>query len=149
MAEFIVDEWLWADLNGENGRHKQEEACKFLQILWEKCDKMVTAKGSKFMQKAWDFCKKAIDIEKRAKVKLFREILHNPKKFEEVDVEEIALENLDLSQVDPDDVYLVKTYHERKALIITTDRKLLQCLRSKNILCILRDEFLNEYIKSA
>lgn len=145
MAEFIVDEWLWADLSGDNNEQKQKEAVNFLQVLWKNCDKMVAAKGSKFLQKAWSFCKKATAIDKRAKAKLFLRIRYDPGKFKEVCIEGVDVEDLDLRDVDQDDIYLIKTHRRTNALIITTDRKLFQWLNSKDIPCKLRDEFLEEY----
>jgi len=142
---FIIDEWLWSDLNGENGREKQKEAFYFLETLFKKCDGIAVAKGSKFQQKGWNFSKNAsTDVVKHEIAKLyFSWIRANPEKYKEVDIEEEK--NGDLEGINPDDLYLVKTYYKTNGLIITTDNKLWKILKSKNILCELRDEFLRGY----
>jgi len=69
---FIIDEWLWSDLNGENGREKQEEAYYFLETLFKKCDRIAVAKGSKFQQKECNFSKNApTDVVKRKIARLY------------------------------------------------------------------------------
>lgn len=148
MSEiFIIDEWLWSDLNGDNGTQKQKEAFSFLETLYEKCDKIAVAKGSKFQQKAWDFSRKAsedADTTKRRTARVyFYDIMSNPQKYKEVDIE--GEEWPDLGDINPDDHYLVKTHYKTNATIITTDNKLMKILESKGIPCKLRDEFLKKY----
>jgi len=141
----MIDEWLWSDLNGENGREKQKEAYYFLETLFKKCDRIAVAKGSKFQQKECNFSKNApTDVVKRKIARLyFSRIRKNSKKYEEVDIEEEK--DVGLEGINPDDLYLVKTYYKTNGLIITTDNKLWKILKSKNILCELRDEFLRGY----
>ena len=33
---FVIDEWIWHDLSGENGEEKLEEASKFIEFVYEK-----------------------------------------------------------------------------------------------------------------
>lgn len=145
MAEiFIVDEWLWSDLNGDNGKEKQKETFSFLEALYKRCDKIAVAISSKFQQKEWNFSKNAIDSIKRGIARFyFYYIRCNYLKYEGVDIEEevAVLENINL-----DDVYLIKTHYKTKAPIITTDNKLINALQSKNIPCKHRDQFLQEYL---
>lgn len=152
MAEtFIIDEWLWSDLNGDNGKERQKEAVNFLKALFEKCDKIAVAKYSKFQEKEWDFSKKAhLDIVKHKIAKFyFFNIRLNSQKYEEVDIEDINnKEEIDVRNINRDDVYLVRTYHKVNALIITTDTKLKNILDDKNIQCKLRDKFLGSYINT-
>ena len=145
MSEtFIIDEWLWSDLNGDNGEQKQKEAFSFLETLYKKCDKIAVAKSSKFQQKEWNFSKSATDLIKRKIVKFYwQSIRWNFLKYEEIDIEReeiVVIEN-----IDPDDIYLIKTHYKTKASIITTDNKLINALRSKNIPCKQRDQFLQDY----
>lgn len=37
---FVVNEWLFHDLLGENGEHKQEQTYQFLERLRERCDRI-------------------------------------------------------------------------------------------------------------
>ncbi|MDI6734678.1 MAG: hypothetical protein QME42_00535 [bacterium] len=143
---FIINEWLWADLNDDNGSKKQKESIYFLETLWERCDKIAVGKGSKFQQKEWEFSGNATDTIKRLIAKLyFGKIKLNSLKYEEVDIE--GCKEIDLEGMNPDDFYLVKTYYKTKAPIITTDNKLVNILQSENIPCKLRDIFLEEYEK--
>lgn len=146
---FIVNEWLWSDSNGDNGEEKQKEALEFLETLFKKCDRLAVAKGSKFQQKEWNFSKNAAcDIKKREIAKLyFSKIKSNSQKYVEIDIEKIEKkEEYDLADIKPDDIYLIKTYYKTKGLIISTDNKLINSLKAKDIPCKLRDEFLKEYL---
>lgn len=149
MAQiFIIDEWLWSDLEGENGEEKQKEAFQFLEKLYNKCDKIAVAEGSKFMNKAWKFVKKAQDVVRRKIAKFcVNMILLNLAKCEEIDIKDET--DINLAGINPDDLYLIKTYYKTKAPIITTDIKLKSTLEKNNIPCKLRDDFLREYCKSS
>lgn len=143
---FIINEWLWSDLNGDNGKEKQKETFFFLETLYKKCDRIAVAQGSKFQQKEWEFSKNAVgDVIKRKIAKLyFGEIRFNSQKYEEVDIE--GVEEFDLESIDTDDIYLVKIHYKINAPVITTDNKLMSSLKSKNIPCELRDRFLRNYL---
>ncbi|MDI6689669.1 MAG: hypothetical protein QME54_04530 [Actinomycetota bacterium] len=114
--------------------------------LYRKCDRFAVAKGSKFEQKGYDFSKNADkDVIKRKIARLyFSKIRVDPQKYEEIDIE--GTEEFDLEGIKPDDLYLVGTYYKTKALIISTDNKLINVLKSKNIPCKLRHVFLQEYL---
>ncbi|MEO0253755.1 MAG: hypothetical protein ABIM13_06785 [candidate division WOR-3 bacterium] len=143
---FIIDEWLWSDLNGENGQEKQKEAVDFLEGLYNKCDKIAVARASKFQEKEWDFSKYATsDAVKRGIARFYFKAIHfNSQKYEEIYIEEV--EEPDINRLKPDDAYLIKLYRKTKAPIITTDTKLKSILESRNIPCELRDEFLKKYL---
>jgi len=142
---FIIDEWLWSDLNGDN-EEKRKEVYNFLDTLYKRCDRIAVARGSKFQQKEQDFSKNATGGEKRNIARLyFGMIRFNSQKYEEVDIE--GEEGFDLEGINPDDIYLVKTYNKIRAPIITTDNKLIDVLKSKCIPCKPRDAFLQEYLK--
>ncbi len=142
----IIDEWLWADLNGENGENKQKESLDFLEALFKKCDKIVVAKGSKFQQKEWHFSKgSGYDVIKRKIANFyFSKIRYNPQKYEEVDVSNVGI---NIKGINPDDLYLIQTYDRIKGIIITTDEKLIEILKTSEIKCNNRDEFFKEYLK--
>jgi hypothetical protein len=146
MSEiFIINEWLWADLNGENGEEKQKEVVDLLETLYKKCDRIAVAKGSKFQQKERNFSKTANDVIRRMIAKLyFAKIKLNSQKYEEVDIE--REEGFDIEGINPDDLYLVRTHYKTNAPIITTDNKLMNFLESKGIPYKSRDAFLQEYL---
>lgn len=149
MSEtFIIDEWFWADLNGENGVEKQKETSEFIETLFKRCDRIAVALDSEFQQKGWEFSSKAIDVTRRGIARLyFGKIKSNSQKYEEVDIGDIR--EVDLEGIDSDDMYLVKTRCKVNAPIITTDNNLINALKSKDISCSHRDEFLREYFKNA
>jgi len=145
MSEiFIINEWLWSDLIGENSEQKQKEAYDFLLTLYEKCDRIAVAKDSEFQRKEWSFSKKAVnEMERKIARIYFYNIRFNSKKYEEVNIK--LGKGFDLADINPDDHYLVKTYYKTNATIITSDNDLVKILESKGIPCKLRDEFLQEY----
>lgn len=149
MSEiFIIDEWLWCDLEGLNSSQKQKETFNFLKALYKKCDKISVAKGSPFQKKENYFSKNATDNVKRSIARFYWIcIRQNSEKYIELDIESIQAE-VDLQGIKSDDHYLVKTYYKnnKNATIITTDKPLLNILKSKNITCSLRDDFLQRYL---
>lgn len=143
---FIIDEWLWSDLSGENGEEKQKIALFFIEKLFRKCDSIAVAKDSRFQEKEYSFSKSASnDVVKRGIARFyFAFIRSNSQKYKEINIEEEE-NKMDLT-INLDDIYLIKTYNRTKASIITTDTKLKKELDARNIPCRLRDEFLTNYL---
>lgn len=144
---FILDEWIWHDLSGENGEEKRKEAFKFLEYVYEKCDKIATIKASKFEKKFFNFCRQT-DLNTRRIANFYKNnILYNSEKYIRVNEDECQKLSEDiLSKINPDDQYLVKLYYKLQCPIITTDEKLLEILRAHQIQCEYRDNFLSSYI---
>lgn len=63
MRKFVIDEWLWADLWGENGQEVQRESFLFLQKVFQQCDQLITVEGSPFLEKFYKLAKEASTIE--------------------------------------------------------------------------------------
>jgi len=144
---FIVDEWLWHDVRGENGEKRRAEAFRFLETLYEKCDMLVTLKQSPFEQKFFETCKHA-EVRTRAIVRFFRfHIYSNQEKY-------LALQEDDCSfvlegvTVNPDDVYLARLAASGYGTVITSDHPLMQILQERNIPCVHRDELLGQYTEN-
>jgi len=155
---YIIDEWLWSDLRGENEKKRQKEAIEFIEAIFEKCDRIAVAKGSKFQKKENKFSKEVDkDIRLRAIARFyFYQIRWNLDKYIEINVDDTELDDEYLKNIKPDDAYLLRTYHKLMSLInehrsniliLTTDKPLKEALDEKGISCNLRDEFLKEYIK--
>jgi hypothetical protein len=82
MKRFVWDEWLWADLNGENGEEAQREAVLLLEAVFQKCDQLVTVQGSPFVQKYYAMTRQANTIILTKIVKIFKDqFLHNSEKL--------------------------------------------------------------------
>ncbi|GBC97100.1 hypothetical protein HRbin16_02920 [bacterium HR16] len=141
---FIVDEWLWHDLNGENGDEKRAEAFAFVEKVLHKCDMIVSLKQSPFEQKFFQLCQRT-DVVTRRIVRFFRmQILQNQQKYRtyaEADCPPLP----DESAVKTDDVYLVRLGLGGYGTVVTTDNPLLQRLQEMNVPCIHRDTLLKQY----
>lgn len=146
----IIDEWIWADLAGENSYEKQQEAFRFLVKVLERCDRLAVVRGSPFLKKFFTLCKNH-DVMVRKVIKLFIDsFLRNSDKsvnYEETELQ--ALREEIAKEVKKDDHYLVRAYLSAgvKALIITTDNPLRESLVKHNINCQHRNEFLPKYIR--
>ncbi len=57
MAAFVINEWLWHDLSGDNGRERQLQAISLIADFGVSQHQVVVIEGSKFDQKAWGLCK--------------------------------------------------------------------------------------------
>lgn len=147
MADIVIDEWLWADLSGENSDKTQKETFEFIQAIFDKCDRIVTVKGSKFNQKAFDLCKHT-DVKRREIVKYYRDkFLFNSKKS--VNLEESSLKSVPehISKVTKeDDYYLIQAYLTAEASVIVTTDNPLKTAVNNDINCQLRNEFVPAYI---
>lgn len=144
----IIDEWIWHDLSGENGEEKLKEAFKFIEFVYEKCDKIVTKTDSKFEKKFFNFCERS-DLISRKITNFYKNyILYNSEKYIGVNEKECQQISVDIStEIKPDDQYLVKLSYKLQGPIITTDNPLLKILEKYKIRCEHRDNFLPNYIK--
>jgi len=151
----ILDEWIFHDLQNDNGEDKQRESVQFLEKVKEKCDKIVFINESKFSKKFYSFSKYASKAtEFRTKFKFLKyEFYLNSQKTIHISLSEIKQNdyNLDSSDINVDDRYLPLCYYKLKELneeliIITTDEKLKELLSHKDISITMRDDFLNKYL---
>ncbi|OGH57628.1 MAG: hypothetical protein A3G34_13915 [Candidatus Lindowbacteria bacterium RIFCSPLOWO2_12_FULL_62_27] len=150
MSPLILDEWLWADLLGENGVERQKQASAFLLAIRTICNPIVIVKGSKFERKTFNFWKNAgFDATLRKIAKFYRsEFWSNSVKTIRIEAGQLKPLWGDLQkQVNPDDHYILQAYFTiQKCVIVTTDTRLKPLLDSKNIDCKYRDEFVSEYL---
>jgi len=144
---FIIDEWIWHDLSGENGEEKRRESFKFLHLVFEKCDKIATIKNSKFEKKFFNFSERTDPFSHKI-MKFYRNyIFYNSEKYIRLNDEECEQISEDIpSEINQDDHYLVRLYYNLHCPIITTDNPLLKVLENYQIQCEHRDNFLPHYI---
>jgi hypothetical protein len=153
----ILDEWIIHDLQGDNGKDRQEESLELLERIKRNCDKIAIVKNSKFVNKIWQFSKEASKSSSQAKRNIFRilknEFLFNLNKSEILELEHAKVKDLMevLEEVNKDDHYIVIAYHSLKqkgveCVIVTTDKPLSEILIRHNINCKLRDGFLKDYL---
>ncbi len=149
MSDLVIDEWLWADLCGQNTEKAQKDTINFLQAIFKKCDKIVIVKGSRFVKKYWDLCKYDHRDKYHNIVKyIVDNFWYNSKKT--VILEESSLgpipENM-AGLINLDDHYLVQALLSSEAqTLITTDVPLRDTLIENGLNCMLRDEFIADYI---
>ena len=153
MSNLLLDEWVWADLSGENLTSKptsQKEALDFLEAIVNKCDRLIVVRGSAFAHKAVAFWKRAEgNTLLRRIAKFYRaNFWENSNKI--LYINEVNLTPLpgDLSaRVKPDDQYLVRACLTIEVeTFVTTDRPLWELMTQRSVNCQLRDDFLGPYI---
>ena len=138
----IIDEWLWHDLSGENGSQKQKETFEFFECIYKICDKIAVMRDTPFLTK---FFKLAKSSKMRGIIKIFD--VYNSQKvlFLESQEDDVDLPGV---KIKPDDIYLYNIYNcvEGQKCIITTDKPLIEEMKSKGIEIYHRDEFLYKYL---
>jgi hypothetical protein len=149
--KLVVDEWLWADAGGDNGEQRQKESLRFLEAVFERCDKIVIPGGeTEFVRKFYDLCSRADrDLRLRRIVKFFAQ-----KFVQNSDKGEILVPPADVpaqaeleTNIKPDDLYLILAFWQSGAdLLITTDLPLIRGLPALGIPVVHRDGFLREYL---
>lgn len=147
--KIVVDEWLWADLGGENGPSAEQEAQRFLLAARDKCDQLVTVEGSPFLKKFYNFSAAAVQPQARNTVRIFKYgFLISPAKLWRLQEPELPHLPDDMARsVKEDDQYLVRAYLASKAdVLMTTDSDLMRVLLGCGVTCKHREEFLAGYL---
>jgi hypothetical protein len=147
MATYVINEWLWADLSGVNGKKRQLESFTFLDKLAISEDTIVTIEGSAFDRKAWSLCKDPDPLVQRIAAFYVGRIRQNSDRCRILHPEDVrALPNDLASRVKNDDHYLIEAQLSvPDATVVTTDEPLQQALLGANLDCRLRSEFLADY----
>lgn len=145
---FIIDEWLWHDINGENGEEKQKEAFNFLLCICKICNKIAYMENSPFVKKFWEISKIAGGNEElRRIVKFFKNnFIYNSEKCE---IYQYEVSQPDLN-IKPDDAYIYSLYNKigsKTKKIISTDMDLIEEFKKNNIGAYHRDEFIKNYLQ--
>ena len=150
MADIIIDEWLWADLAGENSSDAKEQAYNFIKKIYEKCDKIVMVKDSKFIQKLYAFCKNANDIRNHEIARFYiLKFTYNASKS--VILEWGSLQSIPeqiVNETNPDDHYLIRALVtvDGQVVLVTTDGSLKDVLSRHGFNCQLKDDFVGAYV---
>ena len=150
MADYVLNEWVWGDLRGENGVEKQGETFKLLCVMLEKADRLVVVKGSAFDKKAWDLCG-ADDVLLRKMGAFYRGNF----RFNSgacIELNQAGLGGLPdvLADVEARDRYLVQSLRAvAGSILISTDRYLLAVVNRNGMNCQHRDEFVPVYLREA
>jgi hypothetical protein len=141
VSQFVLNEWFWADLRGDNGVDKQTATLLFLHRFAASIHQIVITVETPFDAKAWKLCNDAPGIG-RAFVLLVRQNSERCVILQPGDLPEFphALE----TTVNPDDRYVVQTCLAAPgSTLITTDAKLAEHLKRFGIRCMTREQALS------
>ena len=151
MADFVLNEWLWSDLRGENGEVLQNESLSVLSRLRESTDRIVVVRNSPFARKFWNLCREAsthATAAHRLAVVRFKTLFLDSAKC--VQLEPDSLPDISDLRADckEDDWYLIQAQRAQGAvsLIVTTDQPLIEALKNHRIPSRHRNEWVHGYI---
>lgn len=146
--DLVVNEWVIHDLLGENGDQRLRETRRFLEVLIERCDRIVVLRGSPWMRKAYRLMRR-VDPLSRGLSRLLQGILQDQGKASLLDPWDVRSFPSHLQEhVPEEDRYLIETYFSAGAeALVTTDKRLRDALSGSDVEIRLRDEFMNEYLE--
>ena len=150
MADFILDEWLWADLANENGSDRQAETISLLYAIYEICDRIVLVRGSRFEEKTVAFWIHT-DPNRRKFARFYQNAFrYNSSKTVLLEPDRLPALPEDLSKdIASDDHYLVQAQLAVSAsAIVTTDEKLKAACHVHGIASKDRNEFVRNYLSA-
>ena len=146
----VINEWLFHDLQGENGPDKQIETYRFLRAFENSGDRLAFLKESQWAEKSWSLMGNN-DVRIKAISRLVQQLLRDSNKCRVLQPEEAESAAPDdaIAAAPDEDVYLIQTYYAADAdLLITTDEGLYEAFESRqDVEVIYRDAFLNDYLK--
>lgn len=149
MAIFVINEWIWHDLSGENGPPAQTETLKALTRLAERRHRIVVVEGSPFDRKAWALCKKGDRLVVQAVVRDYiKSVRLDSDRCILLRREDMAALPAELaSATKADDHYLVQSlFKVEGAVLVTTDSDLRSALVKAGRTCLTREEFLTAHL---
>jgi hypothetical protein len=147
MAVFVINEWLWADLSGNNGPLAQQEAFSVIEKLPASDHRIVVIEGSSFDRKAWTLCRSTNPILQRIAGAYVANVRQNSDRCQILKPRAVVpLPDELASAIKPDDRYLVQAQLTvTGAILVTTDGPLRQAAGEAGLSCLSREEFLREY----
>lgn len=147
MPNLVLNEWVWADLAGDNGQPQELEAFDFLRKVYAGDDRIVIVRPSPSMSKLWSLCKET-QYPRRGYAKfIMNNFFFNSSKCLLLEHQTLSVlpESLN-TLVKPDDQYLVRALRSvGDSLLITTDSPLKRILNEHEIACRCRDQYLRTY----
>ncbi len=152
MAVYALNEWLWADIGGENRAEARELTLRFLEALSRSQDQILVVLASPFEKKAWAACTSPDMAEQRIAAFFARAIRQDSDRCRLLRPEDLdpVPEALRHAGVKPDDEYLLQAQQTcPESRIVTTDQPLLAILRQHGIPCEERGPFLVRYVMAA
>jgi hypothetical protein len=148
MAVFVINEWLWADLSGDNGLEAQRQGFGVIEKLAASDHQIVIIEGSAFDEKAWNLCRNEMPMIVRRMAGVYVVgMRQNSDRCHILKAEEVVSLPSDLAMsIKGDDHYLVQAQLSvAGAIIVTTDNPLREALDAATLRCMSRQEFLDTY----
>lgn len=141
---YVINEWFWADLAGNNGAQNQRETFEFLKRFAASTLRMVVVEGSKFDQKAWALCGSKTAVLAGIGKAFFTEIRLNSERCRILKPDELtALPQPLIAAVKAGDHYLIQAYLAGPCIALsTTDMPLIGAVAPHGINCISRAQTL-------
>lgn len=142
MTDYVINEWLWADLRGENGPAARLETFTLLQGFARSPHRLILVYDSPFDRKAWSLCSNKEDMITqligRAFVRLIRT---NLDRCRVVYPDALApLPDGLAGQLEPDDRYLAQAcLTVEGSVLVTTDGDLIDILAGHGLACTSRE----------
>jgi hypothetical protein len=147
VAVFVINEWLWHDVVGDNGESAMREALKVIEAL-SLDHQIVVIEGSPFDQKAFASYQHKNMISARLAGLYVRDIRQNSDRCIVIRPAEAAeFPEALTSSVKPDDRYLVQALLSMPgSTLVTTDRDLFDAVRGAGLSCLSRNEFIENIL---
>ncbi len=143
----VLNEWIFHDLLGENGKDIQRETVAFLRDLYTSRDKLVLPREARWMEKASRLTSQVDARLRNISLQFYSLMLDGSRT---VDTRLLTRRDIpeELQTYAPaEDIYLIEAYMASDAdCLVTTDQGLYDTLAGSELVsCRLRGEFLAEY----
>jgi hypothetical protein len=147
VATFVINEWLWSDLSGENGSPRQRETFSVIERLPASDHRIVVIERSAFDQKAWRMCKSTDPVVGRVGGLYVATVRQNSDRCLILSPASlVALPDNLASSTNADDHYLLRAQLSvAGAILVSTDNSLRDAAERAGLHSLSREEFLNTY----
>jgi hypothetical protein len=144
VAVFVINEWLWADSSGDNGRDNQRQALSLIENLLSSDHQIVVVEDSQFDRKAWNLCRSTNLLVQAIAAAFVKNIRWNSDRCLILKPNETVAVPGEIALVTKaDDHYLIQAQLTvNGAILVTTDGDLRTAVRNAGLACLWRDEFL-------
>jgi len=151
LAFFVINEWLWHDLAGENHALARIQATDMLSALAHSDHTIIIIPHSAFDDKAWGLCSSHDPTTRWLGGIFVRLIRQNSARCMILgEAQILALDPQLARQVKQDDQYLLQAcLSQPQATIVTTDKPLQKVLKRNNIPFLSREEFAGLMFRAA
>ena len=148
VALFVINEWLWSDLSGDNHLQAQREAFRVIEKLPTSDHQIVVIEDSPFDRKAWILCRNDNPMIVQRIAGLFvASVRQNSDRCLILKPNAVVVIPAELAgATNPDDHYLIQALLTAAgATLVTTDNALREAVSNAGHPCLSRNDFLATY----